>query len=915
MSRFEPFLALEASAGSGKTFALSVRFVALILKGAKINEILALTFTKKAANEMQKRVIENFLHFEKKEAELKALCELLGEDEARLVALRESRREEFLRQKLKIYTFDAFFAQILRAFALNLGLMSDFEINENSVDLRAVFIRLLNDEDLRNLARYILDFDRGENFFKNLEILYSNAYFKETKFPKKPEISPLETAYKKLRTYCLGLENNLLSKNFESENLELETFLRKSLIAKFEETKYLQKLNEENPIFADKREDFLRALKLYAKECEDFKIAQLLRLLSFFCEAKSLIQQEQNILSFSDVSRNVLELSKSPLSDMIYFRLDGRISHLLIDEFQDTNVVQYEILKPIIAELTSGEGVKKDRTFFYVGDKKQSIYGFRKSKKELFDFLQREFRQIKCQSLDTNYRSCFHLVDFINRTFKDKFKNFLPQKLCDESKNGGFVRIVSSSEPENKSEIIKKYTLEALKEQVDFLHQNGVAYGDICILCWKNSDADMILDFLKELEIPAFTQSHILLENKANVKAVLEYAKFCLFGDKFYQHFISNILGFEPPRLQLDLARSPAECVWYLARKLQLDLSDVSLLQYIEYAQKKENFLELLFTECPLKIQSEQSFGISIMTVHKSKGLEFENVIVLDNLSKIKVDDNEILLDYNFSSGWELHIKDKKRELSQDVDYIAFIERIQKASREDDINKLYVALTRAKSALIIIKRNVEFVSHSNFSYFNGGEYLNLSCQESGELSKSRAQIENVNLSLKESLEPRVKIPPQELKDESEFSPLFYFGNAFHFFMQNLKLPKGENYEALCQKTADKFRHFLSDEDLSELFKRVQNLLQNTEFQALLRGKKLLKEQTLSFNGELKRLDLLALSDDEAVILDYKTSLGGEDKHKEQIALYKKAIEEILKKQKTRAFLVYCLENDIQIVEN
>ncbi len=63
--KFKPFLALEASAGSGKTFALSVRFVALILQGAKINEILALTFTKKASNEMKKRIIETFLNLEK----------------------------------------------------------------------------------------------------------------------------------------------------------------------------------------------------------------------------------------------------------------------------------------------------------------------------------------------------------------------------------------------------------------------------------------------------------------------------------------------------------------------------------------------------------------------------------------------------------------------------------------------------------------------------------------------------------------------------------------------------------------------------------------------------------------------------------------------------------------------------------
>ena len=131
MSEFKPFLALEASAGSGKTFALSMRFVALILNGAKIDEILAITFTKKATNEMKKRVIENFLTFDKKEAETKELCKLLGKDKEELVRLRDAKKEEFLRKNLKIYTFDALFSQILRSFALNLGLMSDFESVEN----------------------------------------------------------------------------------------------------------------------------------------------------------------------------------------------------------------------------------------------------------------------------------------------------------------------------------------------------------------------------------------------------------------------------------------------------------------------------------------------------------------------------------------------------------------------------------------------------------------------------------------------------------------------------------------------------------------------------------------------------------------------------------------------------------------
>ncbi|EAJ2906549.1 recombinase RecB, partial [Campylobacter coli] len=120
-----------------------------------------------------------------------------------------------------------------------------------------------------------------------------------------------------------------------------------------------------------KRKAFIKALDAYAKELEEYKIANLMNLLSHFSKAKDIIQKDKNTLSFSDISRRVLDLIRSDFKDMIYFRLDGYISHLLIDEFQDTSVVQYQILRPLIAELVSGEGVKKNRTFFYVGDKKQ----------------------------------------------------------------------------------------------------------------------------------------------------------------------------------------------------------------------------------------------------------------------------------------------------------------------------------------------------------------------------------------------------------------------------------------------------------------------------------------------------------------------------------------------------------------
>ena len=115
------FWALEASAGTGKTFILAVRFIELILSGAHINQIMALTFTKKAANEMKERIIRNFLELEKQKSELELIEKDLNLSKDEIIALRDKKKNEFLNANLNISTFDSFFNKIVKLFALNLG--------------------------------------------------------------------------------------------------------------------------------------------------------------------------------------------------------------------------------------------------------------------------------------------------------------------------------------------------------------------------------------------------------------------------------------------------------------------------------------------------------------------------------------------------------------------------------------------------------------------------------------------------------------------------------------------------------------------------------------------------------------------------------------------------------------------------
>lgn len=905
----KPFLALEASAGSGKTFALSVRYVALVLLNAKISEILAITFTNKAANEMKARIIDTFLdlHQAHKNNELQALCALLGKNEQEILALRDARKSEFLRSELKIKTFDSFFASIVRSFSLNLGLMSDFEVVENETSANAEFIKLLSQKELEGLARFIISTkSTKENFLKDLEFLYENSYslpHSSTAYPAK-ELENIDLTYQILKNDALlKSQNDNFKKNFSFETIDknnIREFCKKPIIAEFEGKKYF-KIFFDDEEFLQKRNALLSSLNAYANALQGYKLGILMNFLNHFKKAKDIIIKEKNVLSFGDMAKKANELlTQNELKELIYFRLDGYIAHLLIDEFQDTSVLQYQILKPLIAEIVSGKGTRDFKSFFYVGDKKQSIYRFRHGKKELFDLLQKDFPQIQKESLKTNYRSKENIVAFINKQFSKLYANYESQE--SKIKGGGFVKIVRSNETQKYKKEIFEENFKTLTQHLELLKAHNIKEDNICILCWKNEDADELVARLKEQKFKAYTKSKIVLDQNASVCLLINYAKYCIFGDEYYNKLIKSLLGKEIPRVKLNIADNPAHIIHFLIQRLKLDLSDNALIQLLEHSTTKENFLELLFEPFTQTIANEAK-GISIMTVHQSKGLEFDNVILLDTLSAGANNrkKHDLMLEYDTEKkSWELHFIDSIRKATKEQAYTQFTSKKEAYDKEDNINKLYVAITRAKNSLFIIKRN-----EGKYSLLE-----DIECSEIGELENEPINEEEANFKGLDELMPFEKVPKQEKMPSSAKSDEIYFGKAFHYFMQHYNFK--EESTNLCQIIRQKFHHFLDENAFNELFARIETLLLNAEFKELYKGKKLFKEQNLSFNGELKQLDLLCLDENEAVVIDYKTGISDEEGHKKQVSLYKKAVENILQKPKTRAFIVYCLKDSVRI---
>ncbi|MEE3712867.1 RecB-like helicase [Campylobacter sp. CLAX-7218-21] len=915
--KFENYLCLEASAGSGKTFALSVRYIALLLKGNHPSKILALTFTNKAANEMKHRITDTFCNLDssKYDGERNAICELLGKSEEEVLELRDKFMADFLASELKISTFDSFFATILRQFSLNLGLMPDFNsLNDNSIEVKNEFKRLLNSNSMMSkVAKYLYYTNSKENaLFEKLSLL------SQTKFDKFDAPWPSsENAMDRYNALCdvalkLSSDSNYV-KNF-NKNLSLNEIVEKAVVKDIDK-KYFNKVRD-NAEFNAARDEFISALKEYYLTLEKYEISQISYFVDLYKKAIANVNRRENSLSFADITNWVNELltSKNKQNiDMLYFRLDAKIRHILIDEFQDTDIKQYEILEPLIAESLSGIGQSGVGSFFYVGDIKQSIYRFRGGQSGLFDKLKFKFPQIKTQSLDKNYRSDKIIVEYVNDKFKYKYPHYINQ--IPNSKDDGYVRVVKFDR--------EKY-LEAIYDSINHLSKFGVKYEDMAILCWKNSDIYNIKDFLEDKGLEVSTQTTNNLIKSANVAAAVAFLKYSIFGDEIYLNTQYEITKTKKAKLELKSDASVAQTLKFIAKYLELEPCDVDLLKLYEISSRYSDIYDFAFNIDNDQTNSAKNSqkGITIMTVHKSKGLQFDHVIVLDYIGKENSQKDKFLMEYNLNTdSWDIRLANKVFEYLGDENYIKLQDRQKELDRKEVINKIYVALTRAKHSLIILAKDNP--NGNNISYFteyesNGKtvEYLNL--------DECKLGIIKPNSDKKQELKPQItrlkpfeKVAPQEIltsdkPKESLNLDSIYFGKALHYYLESIDFADFNSLKIAQNCLYNKFGAFIDQDGLKDIKYRVDMLLNNPQFLEIIKDKRLYQEQDIGFNGALKRIDLLCVNSDEIEIIDYKTSLKNSDEHKEQVREYLNILSQIYPQKSVKASIIYILNDEIRI---
>ncbi|GAA6981152.1 RecB-like helicase [Helicobacter pylori] len=930
-------MALKASAGSGKTFALSVRFLALLFKGANPSEILTLTFTKKATAEMKERILdylkilqkENLESKEKshKENILKELEEKYRLDPSFVQNSAQKIYQRFLNAEIRISTIDAFFQSILRKFCWFVGLSANFEINEDTKahqqQLDERFLSALNSEQLEELSVFItqcLNYNSytSDSILKLLRSSRNKLYLFD---PNKRELAFDEEGFlEKLRSLNKQIQSTETASDEAKKAIKCDDFrgfLNSSLtwLEKKSEYRYFKKLKNEIPALESECEEIENDLKCYyeAKETALFKkFPEFIRL---YDKATSKIQA-LDFDAIKDKVHALLSGYEEVPAEFFYFRLDSKIAHILIDEFQDTSLNDYKILAPFIDEIKAGIGQAKwHRSVFFVGDVKQSIYAFRGSFSSLFESVSKDFYH---DNLEFNHRSSPLIIHYVNTIFKKAYQHFptdyLEQKYPKASRNkhatDGYVKV---SLVANEKELLLKQILQEAQN----LLEHHIDPKDITILCATNDDALEIKNDLQEnLSIirPSTESSAQLsqfVESKI-IKNALEYALAEEEYKPFYKHSVLKLAGY----LHDDVITLPsfnpkkesvAGFVWKVMELFELYTECAQIcLELALGCEDANEFLEKLEAK---KIASFNSKGAQIMTIHKSKGMQFPYVIVCERLGKPKNDPDKFLEEYNGTELAHLYYRMKNREVV-DKDYARALEKEKAAKDHEEINEYYVAFTRAELGLVVVAKDKDQKKDKKESQNKGmHEKLDLKPLEEGEIAP-------VVASKKEPSIASVLIKPhaygeqvQEIEEEPDSD---YEKNndqeAIHF---GIALHKGLEYQyayRIPKKSVLEYLNYhygfygLDHQALEESLELFEN---DAEIQALFKNWALKGEAAFLFQGVVSRIDVLLWDRGQNLyVLDYKSSQNYQQSHKAQVSHYAEFLQTQAPHFKIQAGIIY-----------
>ncbi|WP_333807515.1 UvrD-helicase domain-containing protein [Flavobacterium sp.] len=1055
------FTIYDASAGSGKTYTLTKEYLKILFLAPNddaYRKILAITFTNKAVEEMKTRIVSSLYQFSLDNTSDKAM-ELLKDVSAETklsIATLKDKSKAIIKNIIHNYaafdiaTIDKFTHQVIRTFAQDLNLPPNFEVSLETDSLlqEAIDLVISKAGDDPNLTKLLIEFSKEKTdddknwdisgeLLKVAQLITNENNSEEIKELSEKSIDDfgivkkkLQEEIKQLKSECKAIAQSVLDL-IDANGVSRKSFYR-SLVPNFlekivddkiainetiikyldgSESGYSKTVPQSDKDFIDENASEILASVLTINE----KVGKIsmyeaflqnlnpLSLLNTIYQEFKQIQEEQNLVSISDFNKIIHNEIQNQPAPFIYERLGEKYRHYFIDEFQDTSVMQWQNLIPLIDNALSGQDdFGQQGTLMLVGDPKQAIYRWRGGKAEQFIDLAKEDKKHNPFSnkdketlrLGTNYRSFSEVIHFNNAFFKqlsDKFDNPDYKNLYENlshqeinSKIGGYVNLSFIEVPEDETEVegfdsdndsisVKdKFYLNQTLRTIEKCIANGFEYKDIVLLTRTKAPGIKLANFLTENSVPILSSETLLIQNATEVKlliALLRYLKNPKDDESkvYFLYFIAKYLQSEVEIHDFILATKDknSEELEAFLKTIGIEISfknckKKSLYEAVEiliatFLNNKVNtsylqyFLDLVL-EKDVKAQSsiadfleywdkigyqksipspEGTNAVRIMTIHKSKGLEFPVVIfpfAEENFSSKPKDKLWIPLEDANVNFPKALINNRKEVETYGSEAKTIFQTKNQEEVLDTINVLYVALTRAEEQLYVISNKLKTkkgdLVTNNLSYYfleflqNIGKYEETKSEyefgNPNRISKNKSHEGNHNQIgiVSHKLNPKnIKIAQREaLMWGTVQQDAITFGNILHEIMAFIHT-KDDVDLAIQKATELGLITFSQNAIFKETIEKIVNHEELISFFDVVA--KVYNEQNIIKKAtKNNKPDRVVIKDNVAYLLDYKTG-EKHNKHKIQLEEYEMALQEMNYTVAKKA-LIYIGEN-IEIV--
>ncbi len=803
-------VAISASAGSGKTFQLAHRYISLMASGVSPDRIIALTFSRKAAGEIFDSVVKYLCDAVASPEGAHEVGGRIGRPELGLQDFLQLLRRVLLSiNTLHISTLDSFTVSILKSFPMELGIPAAFQIMDNDsgeakAARRSVLSTIFSHRHVSGEAQQaFLDAFRQATFGeetkqleKRLDEFITGYRERYCLMPKAdiwgrenaiwPEGSPWFEPADDLTTVAAELKTLLPSGGF-TEEVQDNLISVIDFCSDYGESSYWDRALVGKSLFQSLVNGLegLEAGKLtlsyrrreYALDARQCRLLFTLLRHVMGTELRAALRRTRGIyqvlhqyeqlydemirrrgqLTFTDAQYLLTSANQcssgSVLSRMadqdsrlyIDYRLDCKLDHWLLDEFQDTSDLQWEVLRNLADEILQDAGGQ--RSFFYVGDVKQAIYGWRGGNARLFGKILEQYEgRIEETPLSVSFRSCQPVIDTVNRVFRSLPDDQLPQqavaeweKIWQEHKcqadvvpGCGYAAILEPPCDEGKTkpgDEDRYHLIANLLNDIKPLDR----WLSVAILVRDNKTGKNIVDHLRAEcpGIPIIHEGRAAIKDNPVVSALLALVKFAAHpGDTFaWRHLQMSPLtghlvkhGLGRDRLPLVLlteiqthgfqtfirswgARmNSAQHLDDFGRKRLNDLIDAAGEFDRTGSRGCSDFLHFIDDYQLHELASENA--VRVMTIHQSKGLGFD-IVVLPDLqgdSMVRAGELKFLLGRDPRTDRPLWaLKMPPRTIAESDPVLA--EQVRKADETacfDALCRLYVALTRARQGLYMI---------------------------------------------------------------------------------------------------------------------------------------------------------------------------------------------------------------------